>query len=211
MYSLWVISNKPERFNEIVRSLAPLPVSYFDGSGYSSFSGIVNACVTKCPTETVIIMSDKVLPKREHVEKTLQLLDKGYAFVALYRFAFFGFKKELMRRIGFMDENHVGGGYEDNDFYIRLIEGNLSMYVTHDVPYTAQPSSWIPDRARTYHYKKWQYNPETNVLARCLPEPELNYNLGPSVPCDFLPCRQYSYTPLQQVSEYFYLNIKSGV
>ena len=209
MYSLYVISNKPEKFDAIVRSLTPLRVSYFDGTGYKSFSHLVNSCVTQCPTETVIIMSDKVLPTADHVNKTLYLLKNGYAFVALYRFAFFGFKKELMRRIGMIDENHVGGGYEDDDFYIRLIENNLSMYVTHDVPYTSAPSGWNADRAREYHFSKWQFDKLTYELKRNKAEPKLNYDLGPSIPTTFLPGREFSYTPLPQVSQYFYLNIKS--
>lgn len=209
MYSLYVISNKPHLFDPIVKSLAPERVIYFDGSGCKSFSRLVNTCVTHCRTEMIIIMSDKVLPTADHVKKTIDLLQKGYAFVALYRFAFFGFKKELMRKIGMMDENHVGGGYEDEDFYIRLIEHNLSMYVTHDVPYSAAPSSWNPELARDYHFRKWQYNPHTNVLQRMLADPKLDYDLGPSIPTTFLPCREFSYTPLPQVSQYFYLNIKS--
>lgn len=209
MYSLHVISNKPHLFEPIVKSLTPERVTYFNGEGCTSFSQLVNFCVASCYTEIIIIMSDKVMPTVEHVKKTIELLEKGYAFVALYRFAFFGFKKELMRKIGMMDENHRGGGYEDEDFYIRLIENNLSMYVTHDVPYTAKPSSWIADRARDYHFTKWQYNPNTNVLQRRLPDPKYDYELGPSVPTLFLPGREFSYTPLPQVSQYFYLNIKS--
>lgn len=209
MYSLYVISNKPHLFKPIVKSITPERISYFDGSGFNSFSQVVNNCVARCYTETVIIMSDKVLPTQEHVHKTIELLESGYAFVGLYRFAFFGFKKELMRRIGMMDENHIGGGYEDDDFYIRLIEHNLAMYVTHDVPYTPKPSSWNPEAARQYHFTKWQYNPNTNILQRHLPDPVLNYDLGPSVPTNFLPGREHSYTPLSRVSQYFYLNIKS--
>lgn len=211
MYSLYVVSNKPHLFSAIVQSLTPERVSYFDGSGHGSFSAVVNNCIASAGTETVIIMSDKVLPKAEHVKRTIELLESGYAFVALYRFAFFGLKKELMRRIGMMDEGHVGGGYEDDDFYIRLIENNLAMYVTHDVPYTPAQSSWNPEESRKYHQSKWQWNPETVTLTRKLPEPPPVHNLGPSVPTTFLPGRSHSYTPLHQVSRYFYMNIKSIV
>lgn len=208
MYSLYVISNRPNFFDPIVKSLSPLRVSYFDGSGYKSFSALVNACVAKAGTEIVIIMSDKVLPTKEHVEKTVDLLQRGYAFVALYRFAFFGFKKELMRRVGMMDEGYPGGGYEDDDYYIRLVENNLSMYVTHDVPYIPMPSSWNSDAAREYYHKKWHYNTETETLARMLPDTPATYDLGPSTGEQFLPGTGFSYTPLQQVAQYFYLNIK---
>lgn len=208
MYSLYVISNRPEFFDPIVKSLSPLRVSYFNGSGYKSFSALVNACVAKSSTEIVIVMSDKVLPTKEHVEKTVKLLQSGYAFVALYRFAFFGFKKELMRRIGMMDEGYPGGGYEDDDYYIRLVENNLSMYVTHDVPYVSMPSSWNADSAREYYFKKWQYDAETETLVRMLPDTPTAYDLGPSTGEQFLPGTGFSYVPLQQVAQYFYINIK---
>lgn len=209
MYSLYVISNKPHLFNGIVSSLSPLRVSYFDGRNYKSFSSLVNACVASAGTETVIIMSDKVLPTKEHVEKTVELLERGYAFVALYRFAFFGFKKELMRKIGMMDEGYTGGGYEDDDFYIRLIEANLAMWVTHDVPYLEGVSSWDPTAARQYHFTKWVHNQGENVVQRALLEPGSKYNLGPSTGTKFLSGREFSYAPLQQVSRYFYTTIKS--
>jgi hypothetical protein len=49
--------------------LSPTKIEYFDGTGYTSFSKLVNACVEQSPTETVIIMSDKVLPTDADVKK----------------------------------------------------------------------------------------------------------------------------------------------
>jgi hypothetical protein len=198
-------------FEPIVRSIGPERVTYFNGSGYNSFAKLVNTCVANSYTETVILMSDKVLPSQEHVKTTLELLDKGYGLVALYRFAFFGFKKELMRQIGMMDEGHIGGGYEDDDFYIRCIERDIAMYVTHDVPYAPGNSGWNYDRARQYHFNKWRFTQETMTLTRHLPEPELDYDLGPSVSTQFLSAVGYTYTPLQQVAQYFTLKIESAL
>jgi len=65
-------------------------------------------------------------PIDENIQKTVKLIEEGYAFVGMYRFGFFGFKKELFRKIGPMDERYVGGCWEDDDFYIRLREANLS-------------------------------------------------------------------------------------
>lgn len=208
MYSLYVISNKAHLFEPIVKSLSPERVSYFDGTGYPSFSKLVNSCVARCPTETIIIMSDKVLPTSEDVKKTISLLEQGFAFVALYRFAFFGFKKELMRRIGMMDENYIGGGYEDEDFYMRLIERNLSMYVTHEVKYVAGDSGWKYEKARDYHFQKWRYSWEESKLQRRLSDPKLNYNLGPSIATEFL-SGDHSYVLPDQVAQFFKINIRS--
>jgi hypothetical protein len=191
-YSSFIISHRPEIVPVIKLSISPEPVTLFDGTGYASFSKLVNSCVANCDTEIVIMMSDKVLPRAEHVHQLLNLLNKGYGFVGLYRFAFFGFKKELFRKIGPMDERFVGGGFEDDDFYIRLKEADIAMYVTHDVPYNAAESSWDQTRTQEIFIDKWIPNVmpnrklKDNVVQRRLPENPHNYNLGTSIPTEFL-------------------------
>ena len=195
-YTCYVISNKPHLFPAIEKSMDPIQVQYFDGTGYTSFSKLVNACVEAAPTETVIIMSDKVLPTESDVKKTLVLIEQGYGLVGLYRFGFFGFKKQLMRQIGMMDERFVGGGYEDDDMYIRLKESNISMYITEEVTYTKSASSWNYDLSRSHFMNKWidtespLYNPlakpSAAYIKRKINETKLDYNLGKDVPTSFL-------------------------
>lgn len=195
-YSCYVISNKPHLFPAIEKSMNPMRVQYFDGTGYPSFSKLVNACVEQAPTETVIIMSDKVLPTEADVKKTLALIEQGHGLVGLYRFGFFGFKKQLMRRIGMMDERFVGGGYEDDDMYIRLKEANISMYVTEEVQYTKSVSSWNYDLSRIHFMNKWidtespEYDPMAKpsaaAIKRKISEETLDYDLGKEVPTTFL-------------------------
>lgn len=211
MYSLYLVSNRPYFFKPIVKSLSPERITYFDGTGYPSFSKLVNTCVSNSYTETVIIMGDRVSPTTEHVKKTINLLERGYAFVGLYRFGFFGFKKELFRRIGMLDERYVGGGYEDDDFYIRLVENNLAMYVSEEMPYRAGISRWNYDLSRPHYYKKWRYDEPSNTIYRMLEEPKYNYNLGPSVPTNFLSAREFSFSPLPHSGRFFYVNIKSAI
>lgn len=186
-FKSYIISHRPERIQPIIRNLAPVPVEHFDGSGFKSFSSLVNSCIANCPTETVIIMSDKVLPNEGHVKKTLDLIENGFAFVALYRFAFFGFKKELIRKIGFMDERYVGGGYEDDDFYIRLREANLSMYATEEVPYEKMRSTWDQVDVNQHFVSKWGNVKLNNCIKRDLKEESYSYNLGSPVPTSFKP------------------------
>jgi hypothetical protein len=183
-YSCYLISNKPEFFEPISKSLSPEKLHYFNGANYSSFSKLVNDCVCDSNTETVIIMSDKVLPTAENVKKALELIDKGYAFVALFRFAFFAFNKELFRRIGPLDERFVGGGHEDDDFYIRLYEANLSMYITQEIFYEKKPSSWNYSKSRQHFYNKW--GESLDPIERKIPEEKYNYDFGPSTNQDFL-------------------------
>lgn len=192
-YSCHLISNSPNLFSEIQQSIEPEKLQYFDGTGYPSFSKLVNDCVEQCPTETVIIMSDRVRPSHRKVKKVLRLLDKGYAFVGLYRFAFFGFRKQLFREIGPLDERFIGGGGEDDDFYMRLIEANLSAYVTHEVKYIAGPTRWQynqPDRPALRRLKeKWDLD---NWVIRTLPTRKLpnsdhEHDFGDDIPCSWLP------------------------
>ena len=189
-HSSFVISNRPHLFESIEQSILPESVKYFDGSNYPSFSKLVNSCVVSADSETVIIMSDKVLPTNDHVQKLLNLLDQGYAFVALYRLAFFGFKKELLRKIGMFDERFQGGGFEDDDFYIRLKEADLGVYITHEVPYAKGQSGWNYSLAQVHFLAKWGDILQTGEVKRYLEEETYNYKLGPSKQCDFLPWNQ---------------------
>jgi len=195
-YSVYVISNKPQYFLEIQKAAAPEQISFFDGTGIGSFAKLVNTCVASASTEIVILLSDKVRPSAESIQKTVRLINQGYGFVALYRFGFFGFKKELMRQIGVMDEGFAGGGFEDDDFYLRLREANISMYATEEVPYDNRPSSWNSEITKPYFIEKWvdttweNYNPNgkmsNNRIERKIPEPPHAYDLGPARPTPFL-------------------------
>ena len=207
-HSSFVISNRPHLFEPIRESISPEPVRYFDGTDAGSFSRLVNLCVANCPTEIVVMMSDKVLPKAEHVNKVITLLEKGYGFVGLYRFAFFAFKKELFRQIGPMDERFVGGGYEDDDFYIRLKEANIAMYVTEELEYKKASSSWDQSTTVNHFIAKWIPNHDPsiklkhNIVSRRIPEPNHTYNFGPAVPTAFLSWGEHTYAPPSKASKY---------
>ena len=187
-HSNFVISHRPHLFTPIQHSILPESVEYFDGTGYPSFSKLVNSCVAAAGTETVIIMSDKVMPRAADVQHLLKLLDQGYAFVALYRLAFFGFKKQLLREIGMFDERYLGGGYEDDDFYIRLKEANLASYITEEVEYAKSKSTWNYGQAQGHFHHKWGGDAKhSGVAARRTQEETYNYYLGPDVPVKYLP------------------------
>lgn len=189
-HSSFVISNRPHLFEPIRESISPEPVRYFDGTGYPSFSKLVNSCVAAADTETVIVMSDKVMPSSKDVTRLLTLLDRGYAMVALYRLAFFGFKKQLLRQIGMFDERFVGGGFEDDDFYIRLKEADLGVYVSHEIAYAKSTSGWNYSLAQGHFVNKWGDVAQTGKIQRILQEQSYQYNLGPPVTETFLPWDQ---------------------
>jgi hypothetical protein len=189
-HSSFVISNRPHLFEPIQQSIFPEPVKYFDGTGYPSFSKLVNSCISSADTETVILMSDKVIPTNNDVNRLLELLDQGYAMVAFYRLAFFGFKKQLLRKIGMFDERFVGGGFEDDDFYIRLKEANLGVYITHEIPYTKSSSGWNYSLAQGHFVNKWGDVAQIGNLKRTLEEEQYQYDLGTEIPVEFLPWDQ---------------------
>lgn len=165
-YTIYVGSHRPNYVSEIQKILPQ--VIHHDGTGYPSFSKLVNDCIRKCPTETFIFLGDKARPTQEDINKLLKLLNSGYAFVALFRFACFGFRKQLIRSIGFLDEKYVGGGYEDNDMYLRLREADYPVYISEEVKYTYQASTWSYRMTRPYHNKKWSIT--VNTIFRNLPE-----------------------------------------
>lgn len=197
-YQCFVISNKPHLFPPIQKSLSPVEVQLFNGTDYPSFSKLVNSCVAAATSETVVLMSDKVLPTSNDLSKMLDLLDNGYAFVALYRLAFFGFKKELFRRIGFFDERFVGGGYEDDDFYIRLKEANLASYITEEVNYTRSNSSWNYSESKIFFREKWGEGTKFDGIAtRYLEEETYNYDLGNATNEIYLPWTESYIRPVR--------------
>lgn len=184
-FSIYVISNRHSLAKEVMNSLSDFSVKYFDGSDVKSFSQLVNRCVESCPTEIIIICSDKIRPKKEHVIKLLKLINDGYGFVGLYRFAFFGFKKELFRIIGCMDERYVGGGYEDCDLLRRMNEANIAYYESEEVAYIKMISSWSDKICFEYFKKKWKIIDNLTVK-RMIVEEKYNYVFGQAQNTNFL-------------------------
>jgi hypothetical protein len=127
------------------------------------------------------------------------LLDQGHAVVGLYRFGVFGFRKQLFRVIGGLDERYTGGGYEDDDFYLRLREANLAFYLTHEVPYIPGPSTWSDtgrERCRQHFCSKWgDQVVAQNLAQRRMPELPDKYQWGHVVPCSWMTTDRSVITP----------------
>lgn len=95
---------------------------------YPSFSELVNHAVATSPTEWIILMNDRLFPTVDEVEKTLNLLENGYATVYIFNSAFMAFSKELIRTIGWFDEEFYLGGWEDRDWVYRHKYNDLCIY-----------------------------------------------------------------------------------
>lgn len=198
-FSIYVISNRRLLAEKVIECLSNFGVKYFDGSNVKSFSELVNRCVSECSTETIIICSDKVRPNDEHVNKLLKLLNDGYGFVGLYRFAFFGFKKELFRRIGCMDERYIGGNFEDCDIVRRLSESDIAYYESEEVPCVKLKSSWSKKESHKHFENKWRIIDNLSVK-RMLSEEVYDYDFGPTMNIDYL---SWEHTVLCEVSDGF--------
>lgn len=178
-YTINIIVHDLELAKPVQESLYPLPVNIFNGNGYPSFSKLCNDVIINNPTEIVIISSYKVRPTPNDVMKMLDLINSGFGLVATYRFAFFGFKKELIRRIGFFDERFITGGYEDSDIMRRIIENNISIYESEEIIYYPEKSTWNNSISRIHFFNKWK-EPDDSRITRLLNEENYNYNIGVS-------------------------------
>jgi len=174
-YTVFLGSN---RFNLVQKLRKTLPyLVHYDGRHVPSFSYLVNQCIRNCPTEIFIFISDKVRPSQNDIDKLVNLIKSGYAFVATYSFACFGFKKDLVRSIGYLDESIIGGGYEDLDYLNRIIEHKLPFYHTNEVTYIESPSIWRHDLThRIYNDKWWTDGPRLN---RKKPDRRYDGSMGP--------------------------------
>lgn len=166
-----------------IRGLEPRVV---DGEGAVSFSWLVNQCVLSSPCEYVIIVADKVVPTMMEVYGLRAMLGLGWAVVAPYRFGFFGMSKEVMRRIGPMDEAFSGGGFEDNDFVLRLREADLAYYESEESAYTAMPTLWDTSGGPGHFLAKWGWDDEARVTVRLREEFPCEYDFGPPTDTEFL-------------------------
>lgn len=155
----------------------------------NSFSESINQLIISCSAtmDIMIFCSHRMRPTHDDIIKMLKLIIEGYGLVSFYNFEFFGFKIELIRRIGFFDERFILDGYEANDFYIRLCDANISIYqeditITHPDKYISSQSLWdnSENKQATNHNffkEKWHFSQEG--IKRNLPEVTY-YNIGPS-------------------------------
>ena len=204
-FSIVIPSNRPLMAEETRKCLKDFNCYMLDGAGYPSFSKLINDCILKADKETVIIANDKVRPNSDHIKKMLFLLKKGFGFVGLFRFGFFGLTKNLIRTIGFFDERFLGGGFEDSDFGKRFIEHDIAIYESPEVPYIGNvKSSWNNKTAEEFYKKKWHIS-ETH-WKRLLENEKYDYDLGNFVGnANWLP---YKYSLLSKSSIVGHLKLK---
>jgi hypothetical protein len=97
---------------------------------------MVNDAIDDTDSEFMIFCNPKTIPTVNDIEFIIEKLSTGYCFASAVSFGLFGFSKELIRQIGMLDERFIGGGFEDNDFAIRLLEfGKASWWGYNTINY----------------------------------------------------------------------------
>jgi GT2 family glycosyltransferase len=197
-YEIIIPSHRLQLSYEAQISIKDFHHRIFDGTNYPSFSKLINDCIVSSKCEYIIICSDKARPGSTVIEKILTMLDNGWGLVAPYRFGFFGFKKDLIRKIGFFDERYIGGGYEDNDIILRLKEANISYYENEEIDFIQIPSSWhYENSSMAAHYYATKWKQGDNMYIRRLPEENYGYDIGPFKNSQFLPFAASVLLPLR--------------
>ena len=126
----------------VVKNLQRTKYQAYIGNNVKSFSELVNNCIKQCTTDIFLFCSHRVTPTDDDIDRLICLLNKGYGYVGLYRFACFGIHMDIINKIGYLDENFIRGYFEDDDYKIRLQYRNIAFYEDHSVIYRAGDSLW---------------------------------------------------------------------
>lgn len=144
-------------------------------TAYSSYSEMVNEAVCTSPTEFIILMNDRVVPSPEEVLELVKLLEDGFAISTRYSVGFMGVSKEVFRTVGWWDERYLGGGFEDDDYVLRLRMANLAYYESslgiYDKSFKTSIRIQGGDACRLsapHFYRKWRIG--ANEIVRVIPE-----------------------------------------
>jgi len=171
---------------------------------YQSYSALVNDAVVTSPTEWIILLNDRVIPTLDDIDSIISNLENGFACSTRWSVAFMGFSKELFRKIGFFDERFYGGGYEDDDFVLRLKLANLSYYESEEAEYEQNwKSPLFPSdgamcaKSKPWFYKKWNF--ESDSVTRVVSEEQYkSYEelIGESIPSISNSWKDWSYSKI---------------
>lgn len=161
---------------------------------YDTYSELINDSMVTSETEYVVLINDRTHPKPHEVEKILQCLDNGFAAATQYSVGFMGFSKQLLRTIGCWDQRFYGGGWEDDDFVLRLKLANLAYYESCEAEYDyhwktpLQPRDGLKgEKSGAFFRKKWVIDDHNKVnglgsITKVIAEENRVLDLGDSRP-----------------------------
>jgi hypothetical protein len=145
-------------------------------TSYDSYSELVNDSIITSPTEYMLMLNDRVHPTFNEAKHILQLLENGFTAATKYSVGFIGYSKQLIRKIGWWDERYYGGGYDDDDFVLKLRLANLAYYESEESTYDKTWKSPLRSsggnelrRAEPAFKAKWKISKDE--IRRVVPEP----------------------------------------
>ena len=150
-----VISNRPIMAKRAIEQVKDFPVRILDGTGFESFSHLVNSAIESSGALYVVVVGDKCYPSDLDVKAGVLLLSQGYGLVGLFRFGCFAVRRDVFEFLGGFDEGFIGGQFEDNDFLLRLWEANIGCFETEGIHYFPLDSSWNSVLSKEYFHQKW--------------------------------------------------------
>lgn len=134
---LLVVSDSPEPsdptipFMDNLRRLFGYPaVEYNINTEKSGLAGLWNQCILRAPTDWVLVCNDDGIFQPGWLEwLEAQIAKQQYYQINLMHYGSFCIHKKMTLLNGWFDERFRGGGWEDNDWQLRLRESNLHRMV----------------------------------------------------------------------------------
>lgn len=182
---------------ELEKHLKDVRINILVSQSFPSFSKMMNTLIYTCsinvnhdPNHIILFCSHRVRPTKDDISRLHEKINEGYGLVMFSKLAFFGFKIELLKRVGTFDERYEPGGYEDDDYYTRLKEQNIAIYQDNSVKYVPGLSLWQCDLFKypdfpyknpitlDFHRKKWKCDTEKGVIYRKLNEHPTIFDFG---------------------------------
>jgi hypothetical protein len=203
--TIFVIWHEDDLGHECIlhcRALGPeVSVTHLCGKSAPNCAFLWNKAIRECPTRKLIICNQKARPTREAYDKTIALLNQGYAIAGLYRYGFFGSHLRFYQEVGGFDERFAYGGYEDDDIAVRALEANIAIYESEECPYILKPSTWDYRKSRPFWQSKWRIDGTKRTVKRLLGEEPATLSLTKgNDPVSFLTSEhtRYSTSPQHQ-------------
>ena len=129
---LLTIYDAPSKLSSGVDGYYSKEVTFHDKS---SLTELWNQCIILSPTDWVLICNDDIEFRPGWLEYLEETIDTGlYDLIHLFHYGAMCIHKSLILKIGWFDERFRGGGFEDNDYQLRIYEADLKDRVdrSHD-------------------------------------------------------------------------------
>jgi hypothetical protein len=133
---------------------------------YVSFSQMINDAINETESEFMVFCNPKTIFNEKDILKIIDKLSNGFCFASIVNFGLFGITKELIRRIGMLDETLLFGEYEDQDFALRLNLLGKAVWWEYDYDkYSFNFSNHINNRSisSSVFYTKYLNTPNSNI------------------------------------------------